>query len=108
DREDFVGRCVQDFGFGVDEPADQPWTGDPVDLWPGPGYPLHVLACLCVERSRSRHASAAAACSRACRQTFIADSNNSNAKPGTSTVFGTTPNSKLRSPSSRFGTATPG
>src|SRR5215468_3462695 len=60
DREDVIGGNVEDLGAGIDESPDQPWTGDPVDLRAGAGYPLHLLACLCVERCRSLHARAAA------------------------------------------------
>ena len=34
----------QKHGIGIDEAADEPWTGDPVDLGPRTGYPERGLS----------------------------------------------------------------
>jgi hypothetical protein len=38
-----VSRDIADLGLGVDEAADQPGTGDPVDLGTRTGNPPHVV-----------------------------------------------------------------
>src|SRR5258706_2650724 len=35
---------VNEFGILINKPADQPWTGDPVDLWPLSCYPFHMIS----------------------------------------------------------------
>jgi hypothetical protein len=42
--DDLVGWRKDELCFVIDEPLDQPWTGDPVDLGTGAGDPSHVAS----------------------------------------------------------------
>src|SRR5688500_3410163 len=41
DPQHVARRDEQELRLVVDEPPDEPWTGDPIDLWPGSRHPLH-------------------------------------------------------------------
>src|SRR5579859_4150351 len=41
DGQNLISRSEDEFGVGIDEALNEPWTGNAVDLRPLAGYPLH-------------------------------------------------------------------